>query len=154
MCLRFSPLAKALVVILIGWPLVGCGEVDDEGRFAISGTVTYDGQPVVNGNIGFVSAESGAGKASGTDVVDGHYEISRPDGPREGSYMVIIYADRPTGRSIEADEGSTEVVDEMEQYIPKIYNSHSKLTVEISGDRDDLDFDLKKPKRTRRRRRR
>ncbi|QDS98226.1 hypothetical protein [Adhaeretor mobilis] len=134
-------------------PLIGCGGDGAEGRFAISGKVTFDGQPVTNGNIGFVSTKPGTVEPAGTDVVDGQYSVPQYEGPTEGTYKVVIYADRPSGRKIEADEGSTEMMDQMEQYIPEVYNARSTLTVEISGDRDDLDFDLKKQKQTRRRRR-
>ena len=131
----------------------GCGKVDDEGRLAISGTVTYDGQPVTSGNIGFIAAKDGAGEPAGTDIVDGHYEIPRSEGPREGSYKIMIYADRPSGRTIAADEGSSETMSQMEQYIPAIYNTRTTLMVDLSEDRDDMNFVLKKPKRSRRRRR-
>lgn len=152
-CDRLLLSVKFLLVVMVVWPLAGCGDGDDEGRFAISGKVTFDGQPVTNGNIGFVSIDAGTVEPAGTDVVDGHYSIPRHEGPQEGSYKVVIYADRSNGRKIEADEGSTEMIDQMEQYIPGVYNARSTLTVEISGDRDDLDFDLEKQKRTRRRRR-
>ncbi len=128
----------------------GCGS-DGPQKFAISGQVSYDGQPVNNGNIGFVPTEASTDKAVGADVVDGRYEIPRYEGPHQGTYKVVIYAERPSGRKLQADEGSSERIDELVQYIPEIYNSRSTLTVEISGDRDDLNFDLEKPKRSSRR---
>lgn len=145
--------ANLLVAMLIGSSLAGCGSDsgNGEGRFAISGRVTYDGQPVTDGNIGFVSTKVGTSEPAGTDIVEGRYEIPQHEGPSEGSYKVVIYADRPSGRMVEADEGGTEMINRMEQYIPEVYNSHSTLTVEISGDRDSLDFDLEKQKQKRRR---
>ena len=150
MCSRLSRSAKLLIVMMVGWPCLGCG--DGDGRFALSGTVTYDGQPVNNGNIGLIPTEASTSKSTGADILDGHYEIPRHEGPQEGTYEVVIYAERPSGRKIEADEGSGEMVDQLVQYIPEIYNARSTLTVEISDNREDLDFDLEKPKQTRRRR--
>ena len=150
--LRVDDLVKLLASLVLVFSLSGCGE--ESGRFAISGNVSYDGQPITKGNIGFISTESDTTKSAGTDIVDGHYEIPRNEGPLKGSFMVVIYAERPSGRKLQADEGSTETVEQIEQYIPGVYNDRSTLTVEITGDRDDLHFDLEKQKQTKRRRRR
>lgn len=130
----------------------GCGPSGPE-QFAISGQISYDSQPVTNGSVGFVPVEASSGKAFGADVVDGHYEIPRYEGPLQGTYKVMIHAERPSGRKIQADEGSSEMVDELIQFIPDAYNAQSTLTVEISSDREDLDFDLEVPKRNGRGRR-
>jgi len=151
MCPRIVCSAKLLMVMVVGWPSLGCG--DTEGRFSLSGTVTYDGQPINNGNIGFIVAGSSTGKSVGADVIDGHYEIPRHEGPQAGAYKVMIYAERPSGRKIEAEEGSTEMIDQLVQYIPDVYNDRTTLTIELSSDRDDLNFDLEKPKQVKRRRR-
>ncbi len=46
------------------------------------------------------------------------------------------------------------MVDQLVQYVPEDYNARSSLKVENSGDRDDLNFDLEKPKQKKRRCRR
>lgn len=129
----------------------GCGPSGPE-QFAISGQVTYDGQPVENGDIGFIPADGSAAKTVGADLVNGRYEVSSYDGPQAGTYKVVIFAERPNGRRVQADEGSSEMIEQMEQYIPDVYNSSSTLTAEILSDREDLDFLLEKPKRGNRRR--
>lgn len=129
--------------------LVGCTN-DTDGRFAISGSVSYDGEPIKAGSIGFVSTDNNVLKSAGADIVDGRYSIPLAEGPTSGSYIVSVEAERPTGRKILADEGSTDTIDEMERYIPEIYNTFSKLNTEITGNQDDLNFDLEKPKRSRR----
>ena len=78
-------------------------------------------------------------------------QARRYEGPQAGSYKVVIYAERPSGRKLQADEGSSEMVDELVQYIPEIYNVKTTLSVDVSGDRADLNFLLEKPKRTTRR---
>jgi len=141
---------KVLIIFFSGWLLVGCA--DTSGRLTISGNVTYDGQPLPTGKIGFAPQDAATGKPVGTDIIDGRYEISRDDGPTAGKYTVMIYAERPTGRKLQADEGSSETIDQMEQYIPPMYNDRTELTADLAEDREDLDFALEKPKSTRRRR--
>lgn len=141
-----------LFAILWGCLVSGC-RPDGPPHFAVSGQITYDGQLVTNGNIGFIPTNTSTGKSAGCDVVDGRYEIPRYEGLPSGSYKVVIYAERPTGRRLQADEGSSEMVDQLEQYIPEIYNARSRLMVEITEDREVLNFDLEKPKRSTRRRR-
>jgi len=129
---------------------MGCG--DSSGRLAISGSVTFDGEPVTNGNIGFVASDTANGKTVGADIVDGQYTIARDQGPMTGTYKVMIYAERPTGRKIQADEGSQESVDQLIQYIPMMYNDRSTLKVDLTEDRENLDFNLEKPAQKRGRR--
>lgn len=143
---------SAVIVSLAALFLGGCGS-EGPPRFAVSGQVVYDGKPVTNGNIGFVPTQSSAAKSAGADIVDGRYEIPGYKGLLEGSYKVVIYAERPTGRKLQADEGSTERIDELVQYIPDVYNVSTTLSADVSGDREDLDFMLEKPKPGVRRRR-
>ena len=129
----------------------GCADENAAGRFVLSGTVTYDGQPVTNGTIELFPADGNTGKPAGAEIIDGRYEMQRTLGPELGNYKVVILASRPSGRRVPADEGSSEMVDIPEQYIPAIYNTRTTLKTEVSGDQADLNFDLKKSKRAARR---
>lgn len=143
--------AGRIVILLLSVTLAGCADENAAGRFVLSGAVTYNGQPVTNGTIELFPAEGNSGKPAGAEIIDGHYEMQRALGPELGAYKVVILANRPSGRRVPADEGSTELVDIPEQYIPEIYNVRTTLKTEISGDQADLNFDLQKPKRSRRR---
>lgn len=143
---QFLALILSLSCVLVS----GCGS-DGPQRFSVGGQLTYDGQPVTTGTIGFIPLQASAGEAVAREIVDGRYEFPRYEGPQAGSYKVVIYAERPSGRKLQADEGSSEMVDELVQYIPEIYNVKTTLSVDVSGDRDDLNFLLEKPKRTTRR---
>lgn len=140
-----------LCLILLTAAAVGCGDAGD--FLAISGSITYDGQPVTNGSIGFVQQNVTPAKRIGTTIADGRYEFLGHEGLVAGSYQVMIFSERPSGRKIPADEGSSEMIDQMVQYIPDVYNSRTTLLVEVLQDREDLDFALEKPKSNQRRRR-
>lgn len=129
--------------------LGGCD--DGPPRFALSGQVSYDGVPVEAGNIGFVPMPADATTAAGAEIANGRYEIPRHEGPVAGTYRVVIYAERPAGEKIAAEEGGG-ALEVLEQYIPPQYNEASNLEVEIGGDQAELNFALEKPARSRRRR--
>lgn len=147
-----SPFGRLVVVVLFLAPWLGCEDQNAIGRHVLSGAVTYDGQPVASGTIEFFPTDRSK-KPAGAEIVDGRYEIERTLGPELGTYQIAILADRPSGRMVPADEGSSEMVNVPEQYIPPIYNLQTTLTVEVTGDQENVDFNLEKPKRTGRRRR-
>ena len=129
--------------------LCGCGGGGPQ-KFSISGHVTYDGQPVTNGSVSLTPVDTSTGKGVGTDLIDGHYEFEREHGPVQGKYVVRIEAQRPSGKKIPSEDGSPPL-DQLIQYIPAAYNVQSNLEVEITADRDDLDFQLEKVAAPRRR---
>jgi hypothetical protein len=102
----------------------------------VSGTVTYNGQPVPDGSIVFMSADNhltpDAGKVSG-----GQFTFSAKPGKKK----VEIRAVREVG----------EVIREMgvkarQSYIPTKYNAETTLTADIVvGDKNQFTFDLKGP---------
>lgn len=129
------------MLLLVLGSAEGCGESGPR-RFSLSGTVTYDGQPVANGSMGLGPVDSKT-KGVVTDIIDGHYEFTRANGPVGGKYTVWIEAQRPSGKKIPSEDGSAPV-DQLIQYIPAAYNVNSTLEVEITADRNDLDFHLEK----------
>lgn len=108
----------------------------------MSGTVTLDGQHLNSGEIVFVPASGTKGPTAAGAIVDGKFDISAAKGPLPGTYRVEITADRKTGRKIQADEASSELVDQYEQYLPGRYNESSELTAEITDETAPLSFVL------------
>lgn len=76
-------------------PCVGCGESSDLPPTAtVTGTVTYQGQPVANAQITFYPDE-GRKPASGTADEDGAYSLttfSNGDGAIPGTHKVTVSA--------------------------------------------------------------
>ncbi|WP_146397049.1 hypothetical protein [Pseudobythopirellula maris] len=93
------------------------------------------------------------GRPAAGEIVDGRYEIPRSEGPFTGEYRVMIYAERPSGRTMQADESGSETLELLEQYLPSTYNDRTTLEAWIDGDRLDLDFPLEKPRAGGRRKR-
>lgn len=129
----------ALVVLALG---AGCGRE----RFPVRGTVTFDGKPVEEGTISLEPAD-GQGPTTGGRIVDGKYELLGAAAPKAGKKIVRIFAARKTGRQVEVPAVDTPtMVDELERYIPEIYNTQSTLSCEVSSQGTNrIDFHLKSP---------
>lgn len=71
---------------------LGCAKSDGLERYQLSGTVTYDGQPVPKGEIQFTpnSREGNPGPGTFLKIENGHYETAYGKGVLGGSYGVRI----------------------------------------------------------------
>jgi hypothetical protein len=98
---RLFPLFAALPL------LAGCGG-DDGGMVPVTGSVTWEGQPVTTGNVTFTPADgaTGARLATGQIQSDGTFAmgtLKHGDGVLPGSYRVAISSAPPP--PIEVMEG-------------------------------------------------
>jgi hypothetical protein len=109
----------------------------------VSGSVTFDGDPVAEGQVAF-EPQSG-GRMAYAVISKGEYRTPKDRGVEPGTYLVRITASRPTGKLAEEDsfirDEASAVVNE--QFIPAKYNSASGLTVEIKPGASAVhDFEL------------
>ncbi len=124
----FAVFACAMVL------LVGCAPTGPETQ-AVTGTVTFDGEPVADGAITFRDA-AGQSKSYGGPITNGKYAFESSP----GSKKVEISAMRDVPGKMDTSNPGVEVP-LREQYIPKQYNEESTLTAEVSGS-DPIDFAL------------
>lgn len=82
----------AVVRCLLFAGFVGCGGETGPARYAVSGTVKLDGQPLKNGRVSFVPVvEPGSpGPSAFGDVKAGEYQIPQEGGAIEGQHSVYI----------------------------------------------------------------
>ena len=119
---------------------LGCGSSD--GRMAVKGNVMLEGVPLETGEIVFLPTGSTQGPVAAGEIKNGEFLIPAAKGPVAGTYRVEITADRKTGKKIQADESSSELVDQYAQYLPARYNDLSELTAEIQPRGEPLQFEL------------
>jgi hypothetical protein len=125
---------------------LGCGSESGDGRREITGTVSYDGQPVEEGEIVFEPQEAGAPLATG-QIKGGEYRVDAKYGPAAGLYRVRIegfqkkkVANIPPHPYAGDSPGADTIA---EQYLPPQYNTRSTLQVEIKDDDEGVhNFDL------------
>lgn len=120
--------------------VTGCSQ-SAPNRVIVEGRVSYNDEPVANGQISFIPTEANPGPVSGGPIKDGKYVAQARGGVPLGKHRVEITAYRPmksTGGPV--GEGLP-----AEQYLPSQFNQRSELTalVEPAPNPKTLDFDLK-----------
>jgi hypothetical protein len=137
------------VFLLCALAFSGCGGGGDDllsKRGSVQGIVTFDGEPVEEGQILFTPTGK-EGSVAGSAITDGEYSIPREQGPVAGPHSVAITASRKTGKQIKAMQPAPPgtMIDVKEEYIPAKYNYTTTLSAEIkAGENPDLDFNLTK----------
>lgn len=128
----FSALIAGVTAVF----LIGCGPSGLKLN-PVSGTVTFDGEPLPEGRIQFRLVE-GDQRAFSGKIEQGRYAVET----MPGKMAVEITASRIIpGKFDESNPGEKAPVGEM--YIPARYNSATELTAEIpSGGVKQLDFTL------------
>jgi hypothetical protein len=119
--------AVALLAVL------GCGPTGAK-KLDVSGTASYDGEPIADGDITFMP-DSPSVAAEGGKIADGKYAVKVP----EGKWKVVIRAGKivpgkkdPAGGPFTAEA------------IPKKYNDETTLTVEVASGKTEHNFNLAK----------
>ena len=133
---QFSCVVLPLVFVVF---LVGCG---DDGRLPVQGKVTVDGVPVENGYIYLTPLPETDGPTTGAKITDGSYKIESGKGVFQGSFQVAIKVWEESKKMTE-DFATGEKTKGIQQTLPAKFNTKTELTVEITGDKDSYDFNLK-----------
>lgn len=126
----------------------GCssGSDDELPREAISGTVTFDGQPLERGSITFLP-EGQLPTQGGAPIADGQYSIAQNEGLVPGNYHVAITS--PLGEGEKSKDTVTNApgmpAKAPKDLIPAQYNTKSTLKAEVkAGASNSFDFTLEK----------
>jgi len=127
--------------------MIGFSGCDGNDVVTVDGNVTFEGEPVTGGKIIFEPAD-GIGSTVGGRIEQGIYSVVGPTVISPGAKIVRITAIRKTGRRIAAGNPAPPgtMVDEVESYIPVIYNRSSTLRCVIVADEENShDFILTSP---------
>lgn len=110
---------------------------------SLSGQVTYDGEPVAEGNIRLMPLGETGGAGGASKITGGSYQIPADEGMVAGEYRVVITANRSTGKMVPGADGEGEV-EETVPYIPHKYGRDSELTLTVSAGENSHDFTLER----------
>jgi hypothetical protein len=121
----------------------GCGGDDGDGLFPLSGSVSFNGEPIDLGSIALIPAGGGSAnnRSSGGVIQNGTYQIPQEKGLSAGTYRVEIHWLKKTGREL-TDPMSGDKYDERKEALPARFHTRSELTLEIPAPDNKHDLDL------------
>lgn len=129
----------SLVVLIL---LTGCLGEETDGRLALSGTVTFQSEPLDQGSIELV-ADDGS-QQTGAPVVNGEFSIPAPQGLRPGTFIVRVFSTEEPASDEPTAPGPESMEPQGKERIPAEFNVESKLTAEITENGDNhFTFDIK-----------
>jgi len=129
---------RLLVAALLAFVLTGCPSTSGPPRYKISGKVTFQGQPVEEGNITFADVATGQVN-EGPLGSGGTYSTELPAGSYKVNITPPLVETKPTA------DTPPDMVEKNVNNIPKKYRRQesSGLTADIAKDKRTFDFDLK-----------
>ena len=133
--LRTSCCLTGAVLLLAILVVAGCSGGD--GRQAVTGTVTLDGQPLDSGSVNFQPADPSAASSSGAAIRDGEFTIPRDKGLKPGAYKVSVRATKETGRMIEDPQ-----MGQIAERVAVKFQEEGTLEVEVGDGKNHFDLEL------------
>jgi hypothetical protein len=121
----------------------GCGSKSGLQRVVVEGRVTFDGEPVSNGDVMFYPTEISPAPLAGGSIKDGKYVASAHGGVPVGERRVEIRAYRKPKAA--AGKSSVGEGPAAEQYLPEKFNARSELNAVVKDNSNPmtLNFELK-----------
>lgn len=147
-----SKYSRWLAVLLVGLA-AGCGD----GRVGVSGSVSFDAQPLESGTINFY-AEGSEAPAGGAPIENGEFKVPAIPGLLPGSYRVSISATAeakaaPPAGGVAAPDGRKPATKLLtpphREKLPARYNTSTELRADVvsSTSKNVFKFDLESKKR-------
>jgi hypothetical protein len=127
----------AAVGVCLAALAAGCSSSDGPRLYPVSGTVTFENEPVKEGRILFRAAGPN-GRSYSAPIADGAYQLEA----EAGEAAVEVTASRLIPGKFDRSNGTPEPVGEM--YIPAKYNTATTLTAEVTAGSNTIPFDLTK----------
>jgi hypothetical protein len=139
--------------------LSGCGDAVNKKGVTITGTVTYDGQPVPKGYIQFLP-EDGKGNNAGVEIHDGKFKAQNvtpgknriqisstatDSGPKGPPDMAAMMRQQEQRKRAGMDQGKQAATDYGAGQVPSDAVGNNEVQ-EIPNENVELTFELKPPK--------
>jgi hypothetical protein len=135
-CSARSNAAFLILFVVFQASLSGCGN----GKALVTGTVTFDGQPVASGMVTFVNDEVGKLVREGAVINQGTFETHLPP----GRYKLELNAQKVIGkRKQKGFDGKDEEVELTDELFPARYNAQTELSEEIKPGSNTIKLDIK-----------
>ena len=136
----FARLPASLAMVSMFVLFVGCGRGDGLKRVRVHGSVTYQGQPVMDGQIRFYPESGTEGPLTIAKIVDGKYSHNANGGVPAGTHRIHFHAWDP---NLPIPLGPTDPG--RPQLLPPQDNKDSEMMFEIEYQRGWLTKDFELP---------
>lgn len=152
---RFLCRNAGVWVLLI---LCGCGGSTEKefSRAAVTGEVTLDGQPLVEGIIRFVPIDGTPGPKTSVPIADGKFNADEEFGPVVGTHRIEIESTDDGGYAMDDEQALEELQKSKSRpqihvvIVPAVYNTRSTLKETVRAEStNSYTFSLKTSKRRR-----
>lgn len=113
--------------------LSGCS---GDGKYPVTGTVTWEGEPIPsdhNGHVTFMPTDAAVAPDACPIGPDGRYTLRASPGTKK----VEILISRPKGKVVQSMGMAAE-----EMFVPRKYNEETELQVEVKQEPNEFDFHL------------
>jgi hypothetical protein len=129
------------IFIAIAACMIGCNDSNPQGRISVTGTVSLNGQPLVQGNVEFVSQPNASPSIiTGCDIKDGQFVLPAAHGLIDGqTYTVRFRSIEEVSAGPTTGGGAGQPV--VKNLIPPHWASESKETITAEKGKK-LDFKL------------
>lgn len=125
--------------------LGGCAEAEDPyGRLSLSGTITFQGEPLDAGVIDFLPTASDTTAGARAMIQDGSYTVPSSQGLMPGVYRVVITSAEDNSTGPPVGPPGMEMPPLGVERIPAEFNTASEKTVEATKSGDNV-FDFTIP---------
>jgi hypothetical protein len=124
--------------------LLACRRADELEMVTVTGTVTYQGKPLADGDIRFIPIGDTKGPTSSAPIRNGRYQVTARGGVPVGTHRVAVFAFRAKPDNGGGGRGRAPGEMPQEQYLPQKCNdlSERKVTIESGRGKITKDFNL------------
>lgn len=133
---------RGMALLLVSLTVLPSGCDNGEGYQAVSGSVTFQGEPLKEGTIQFFTTGERPAPYAGAAISQGKYKVPKDHGLKPGKYLVTISSTEKVANTKKGGSSLNPFL--ARERIPSKYNTKSTLGVEVRvGERGQFDFDLK-----------
>ena len=130
-----SRITRLLSTSVLSIGLAAFAGCDSDGKYPVSGSITWEGAPIPADHNGYVTLTpvDGSSAPDSGPIVDSKFDFRASPGEKKVEIMIT----RPHGEVVEAMGAAPH-----RQYIPTRYNEESDLTATVESKSNDFQFDL------------
>jgi len=149
----FGQSLRLCSTLLLMLAIAGCSEAPQgPQRAAVSGTVLFNGAPLVQGIIRFVPTDGTEGPKVSLPIQEGHFAADTDHGPVAGTNRIEIQSTDDGGLAMDDEEAVEQLQRNPRKIsiltIPSIYNTRSQLKEQLLTDQlNEFNFELQTPRR-------